>query len=242
MKKIDPDASIALILGPAEQPIEIVLPKDHGVAVVAMEVFNSNCYAPVAGTRDIKTIVDIGANAGIASTYFRFKYPEASITCFEPDQSIFPYLFHNASIIGNCKPHNFGLFNCDAKLDFFTLGGTSVLSSFKEESGGTAVPGGIAVRNVNHAFSELGIGHIDLLKIDTEGSEIPILHTMRKDLLAGIELIHLEFHSRLDRLLLDCMLSQTHVLWVSDIHDMNRGQLTYVNRNSPALSHASPAL
>ena len=69
----------------------------------------------------------------------------------------------------------------------------------------------VSLRSIAGWLDEAGIDVIDVLKVDTEGCELPILQNI-KDRLPAIRLIHLEYHSESDRREIDRLLEGTHAL------------------------------
>ena len=59
--------------------------------------------------RDIKTVLDIGANTGQFATMINAILPEARIYSFEPLQQCFTSLLHNTKEIENIKCFRFAL-------------------------------------------------------------------------------------------------------------------------------------
>ena len=83
------------------------------------ELFVRQCYY-FRSENDSPTILDCGANIGMASVYFQWLYPKSKIQAFEPDPQTFLLLEHNiARNRLNVEPHNCALWNEDAELDFF---------------------------------------------------------------------------------------------------------------------------
>ncbi|MFD5829860.1 FkbM family methyltransferase [Lentzea sp. NPDC060358] len=57
----------------------------------------------------------------------------------------------------------------------------------------------VEVRRLSEVFDELGLGHVDLLKLDAEGAELGILRHLRPGDLAKIGNVLVEVHSAADR-------------------------------------------
>ena len=72
---------------------------------------------------------------------------------------------------------------------------------------------------------------IDVLKVDTEGCELPILRSIA-ELLPSIPVIYVEYHSEDDRREIDRMLGDTHVVVAGHVFQIHRGELTYVARGA----------
>jgi len=70
------------------------------------DVFIKKIYE-VEFAQNPKLIVDCGANIGIASLYFKLKYPKVRLVCFEPSSLAFSYLTKNLSKFGrDCQLYN----------------------------------------------------------------------------------------------------------------------------------------
>lgn len=118
-----------------------------------------------------KTIVDAGAHIGLASVYFARHYPKATIISLEPEASNFALLKRNAARYPNIRPLQAGLWSERATLEIQDP--TVATWSFRvtESRSGS----GIAALGVGDLMDDLNLGHIDVLKIDIEGSEVEVL-------------------------------------------------------------------
>ena len=65
-----------------------------------------------------------------------------------------------------------------------------------------------------------------MLKVDTEGCEVPIFASLLERL-GGVKVIYLEYHSEADRRELDAMLSPTHQLFFGRLVG-DSGELLYL--------------
>jgi len=161
------------------------------------EIFLHNIY----GEMQIKTknpvIVDCGANIGIATLYFKYKYPEAEIISFEPDPKTFLLLKKNIqdNNLDKVQIYNQALSNSNGKIKFYSYG------DFEGSPGNTIQKQFVNFTNVKEhevdciKLSSLGLKHIDLLKIDVEGAEGRIVRDLAESgLLANVDKISLEYH------------------------------------------------
>jgi hypothetical protein len=71
----------------------------------------------------------------------------------------------------------------------------------------------------------------DIIKIDTEGCEIPIINSI-VDSFRNAKAVYLEYHSEDDRLKIDRLLCHTHVLFYGKIPHPHRGELVYVHNDA----------
>jgi len=204
--------------------------EDASAKHVFEEIFKEDCYKPVAVQQPIRTIVDVGANVGFAATYFRCCFPQSRIFCFEPDPRAFGTLRLTAEMLGNCTAVPYGLGNEDTKTRFYQGADSTALSSVYRNKFSTADAIDIDIRHAGHAMEALGIDSIDLLKVDTEGNELPILRSLDR-YLAGVALLFLEFHSEAARRAIERLVESSHVLWRGEVMSAHRGSLFYIRRD-----------
>ncbi len=153
-------------------------------------------------------IIDAGANIGLTALYYKYNYPAARITCFEPDPQTYQLLKQNVegNDLSDVVLYNQALSNQNGTVTFYSeqggAGGNPGSSispelyqesskdwkageSGEEGSGRTEVPA--------RRLSEQLEGAVDLLKIDIEGSEGLVIEDL-KDCLGQIAEIQMEFH------------------------------------------------
>ncbi|MGZ5410780.1 MAG: FkbM family methyltransferase, partial [Aeromicrobium sp.] len=88
----------------------------------------------------------------------------------------------------------------------------------------------VTLRSVREWLEENSISTIDVLKIDSEGCEVPILEAL-KDLLPSVKVIYLEYHSDDDRKEFDRLLGDTHLLMHGQMM-VHLGEVTYVAKDA----------
>lgn len=120
-------------------------------------------------------IVDLGANAGQASLYFRLRYPEARIIAVEPDPSALRHLERNLCGDSNAVVRRHAV---------SPRHGPVRLARYPDESWKTRVTAAadetaVTVRGatLDELFAEERLERVDLLKIDIEGLELDVLST-----------------------------------------------------------------
>ena len=180
--------------------LELTLPGDESTDYVANEIFREHCYAPVRGMPPARAILDIGANVGLAAAYFRLVHKQALIHCVEPDPAAFGFLERNAAAIGNCRTHRAGLYDQDCTRTFLAAT-ASALSSLASNPIARARRVELELRAAGPFVRALGVGRFDIIKIDTEGAELPILRSLG-ELVLRCPVVYLEFHSHADRRLI----------------------------------------
>ncbi len=127
-----------------------------------------------------KVILDIGANIGCTAVYFANRYPTAIIHSFEPDPANFELLSLNTAPYKNVKIYNVALGNEDGTL---SLGATadSINHGAKTLVGDRHHDQSVSRVRVCEAKSFLDKARIrdqEVVKIDTEGFEYPILQSL----------------------------------------------------------------
>jgi FkbM family methyltransferase len=174
------------------------------------------------------TVVDIGANVGLFSLYMAMTQSLASIHCFEPAPASLELLRHNTVGLENIHIHPYGLTdrNGRALLSLHPRNtGENKIITAPADSDRTIQ---VQVRDAAQAFDHLGLTYIDVLKIDTEGCEIPILKSLVPRL-DYIGIILLEYHSKTDRRRIDQFLSR-FALFGAKVGGVDVGTLKYVNQ------------
>jgi FkbM family methyltransferase len=120
--------------------------------------------------RPPSVIVDAGANVGMSSVYFALRYPDAKIVAIEPEASNFEVLRRNAELFSKIIPVNAALWSHDGVVQMQDRGGGHWGMRVTDAQSGAATRS----TTVPALIAQLGIGQIDLLKIDVEGAECEI--------------------------------------------------------------------
>jgi FkbM family methyltransferase len=138
-------------------------------------------------------IIDAGANIGLASVFFSDRYPEARIIAIEPSDKNMALLRKNVALYPNVHPKLAGLWPTSGPLRVMNPDSEAwaiqVQPCSKQESDfeGITIPG---------ILKEYQVNQIDLLKIDIEGSEWPLLFEGIPDWLAAVHFLIIELHHR----------------------------------------------
>src|SRR5262249_16656004 len=88
----------------------------------------------------------------------------------------------------------------------------------------------VELRDARAVFQELRLAEIDILKLDTEGCEVPILQALTP-WIPRIGPMYVEFNDAYDRLGIDRLMTATHVLAWGKITGPHRGELGYLARS-----------
>lgn len=140
-------------------------------------------------------IIDGGANIGLASLFWKSKFPEARLTAFEPDPQISAVLTRNlkAANASDVEVLPYALWNADTTLCFLpdnADGGHIDMANGASEANRSRVE---AKRLVPYLEEE-----VDFLKLDIEGAEMVVLRDCAASL-RQVKRIFIEYHGFPDR-------------------------------------------
>jgi len=178
-------------------------PPAHDLSV-AHEVFVQQIYRPrLPKARDeVRLIVDVGANVGYSVVYFARLFPHAKITAIEPNLTNVQMLTRNIELNGLqdiVSVREVAAGTSDGTIFLVDQGATSFTTA-------DADCGGVKVL-VADIFKQLAGKRLDVLKIDCEGAEYPIIMDDRFAALQASILL-LEWHA-----------TEAHPMANREIHD-----------------------
>jgi FkbM family methyltransferase len=138
------------------------------------QVFVKDEYDFVA-ERPLRTIVDAGANIGLASIRFANRFPAARIVAIEPEAANFALLCENVAPYPNIIPVQAALWCTDGEIELVDPGlghwGYMVDAPAATTHLSTRVCHRVPSVTVGALLEAHGLGRIDLLKVDIEGAE-----------------------------------------------------------------------
>lgn len=140
-----------------------------------------------------KVIIDGGANIGAASIYFAKKFPEATIFAVEPEVSNYELLKKNCAELTNVVPLRAALWPRSEPLAIEEPDAEKWAFSVRKVDFGESSIRGIAI---DELMQEVGIDHIDLLKLDIEGAEKELFESISTNWLDRVNTIVIELHDR----------------------------------------------
>ena len=148
-----------------------------------IEIFCDDCYRVHKLKSRRPLIVDVGANVGMATLYFKWRLPDAKVIAVEPDLDNIKYLVEN---ITNNQVENVRIVN----------------AAVKEVSESVSMVGG-RTDSMRAVFSETGHRAVllnsliqepcDFLKMDIEGSELEVLSSSQRAL-SLTDRVCIEYH------------------------------------------------
>ncbi len=169
--------------------------------------------------KDIKYIVDIGANLGAFSNHCMTLFPEAKIIVCEAEPMLMKYakentqdklIYVNKAAVGNddVKEVNFNVCKWQGN---HHVEGTFRMDIYGVPEVGSEILHSITVPAITlqQMIDDNNFPKIDLLKIDTEGSEPAILSSI-KPWIKNIKYIVAEWHSQDDLKIIKEVLQDTH--------------------------------
>jgi len=128
--------------------------------------------------RDAKTLLDVGAHKGESVDRFLFEFPRCRIFSFEPVEKNFSFLsarFSNHPAV-ECFQLAMGAERGTAEIVLGFDSQTHSLKSRSTEKLGAVSRESVVIETLDYFAKRMPVNEdIDLLKIDTEGYEIPVL-------------------------------------------------------------------
>ena len=143
--------------------------------------------------RNSGCFIDAGANVGLWT--FSLARRGFEVHSFEPSPRALSFLKKKARKFGNIHLYECALGdkNCVAKLNLHREWGHDSIVRKQEDYTGNRVE--IAVKTLD----SFGIRHVGLIKIDTEGYEIPILRGATKTILSNKPRLVIEVHEPIEK-------------------------------------------
>lgn len=159
-------------------------------AQVFREVFLYKSYdIPLSSAR---VIVDGGANTGLSALYLVQKFKGATVYSIEPDKDNFEILVRNSAQTPSIVPVHAALWNRDTSLRIKSKNEYTWAYEVVENSGDKteSIPG----LTIAFLMKDFNLDHIDLLKLDIEGSEKEVFSSNYDSWLTRTRNIIIELH------------------------------------------------
>ncbi len=180
-----------------------------------------------------KVVVDIGANVGAAALYFYSAWPEASFHCYEPARDCYACLAENISHFANIRAYPYGLYESSREVSLYHGFEQPAQNSVVAYAGTTDDHEIIKLVAADEELEARGIGEISVLKLDTEGCEVPILANLGNRL-GKVDLLYIEYHCEDDRREIDTMLAGNFLLLWALAERIHTGLCLYISRTMAA--------
>lgn len=142
---------------------------------------------------DPKCIMDVGSNIGISVLYFANRYPNAAIICFEPSDIAYKFLEKN--IIKNklqkITYYKYGAAQSERKAILYSNSYGETTATLTKPTKNIGNKSDVMLKKLSSHINF----EVDLLKIDTEGSEFEILQDLiDSNKLELVKNLIIEFH------------------------------------------------
>jgi FkbM family methyltransferase len=176
--------------------LTIACPNHAGARVPVYEVFAEDAYRLddlVAGLPEQPVVLDIGAQIGCFSLAVAGRLPAATVHAYEASPSTARWLDRNVrdnDLADRVTAYAVALSDHEGTLELADNVHGSALNGLTGIEGSlVAVP----CRTFAGAVAAAG-GHVDLVKLDTEGSEYAIVVGSRPEDWAGVRAVVVEYH------------------------------------------------
>lgn len=164
----------------------------------AKETFVNRFYEKYGTSlQDGWTIVDIGGGIGDFTIFAMKSFPNNRVLAFEPTLESFNLLNKNLSLnsVDQVQAFNKAIWSCNGQIELDMSQGepgqfTSQNVGQRNNLSKVLVP----CMSLSEIFIEQNIKNCDLMKIDAEGAEYPILYDTPDEVFAKIERIVMEYH------------------------------------------------
>jgi FkbM family methyltransferase len=197
----------------------------------AAETLAGKTYPRISFLTEVKSVLDIGANIGASAVFFASQYQQARIVAAEPARQPFVLLRCNTLSHSNIAVYNVGLLDRTLKQKIHHGLPDSVTNSIMRNALSSDRSEEIQLVAADAFVKQVGIDSADIIKIDTEGCEVPILRSILGSARRA-KAIYLEYHSEEDRLQIDRMFTDTHILAHGKIVHPHRGELVYIHNDA----------
>ena len=157
------------------RPFDLWMEDRTGLAAFE-EVFIRGEYA--VDIHEPHTIVDAGANIGVASVYFCLRYPNARLYAVEPNPNVLETLQRNLKAFPRASVHQCAFTDKDGTIDLHVHPTSSIASSLVTRTKGESIVS-VPSKTFDTFRNEQGIGAVDLFKFDIEGAEDKMLRAIK---------------------------------------------------------------
>lgn len=163
-------------------PLRLSL-RDYHDLLTVNEIF---CRQDYGNGRDVRTVVDIGANRGLAALFFLSRHPDCRVYCFEPDPKNTAALRETlAGFESRYVLVEKAVTATSVTTIRFVPSGRYGHTAGEQDEGETVVEfPAISIGDAMRMTLE-GEPRIDLVKIDTEGSEPELVAALQRDAALG---------------------------------------------------------
>ncbi len=158
------------------------------------QLFISKDYA-VNVPFEPETIIDLGANVGFASIYFANRFPNSRIIALEPETANFQAAQKNVQPYKNIQLLHAAVWNKEMEVDVVDNGYGE--AAFMIEENAEIATNKVPAYTIPHLMQMAGAkNHVDIIKMDIEGSEKDLFEFGYEEWLPNVKLLIVETHDR----------------------------------------------
>ncbi len=178
---------------------DVVLRIGTSDAETFKQIFVNQEYESPNLPKTCRTIVDLGANIGLAAVLFGQKYPDARILSVEPEPGNYGLLVRNTAALGDrIGTRHAAVWTRNGSINLHT----------EDRQGASLDAWGVQVSETRQSekvtecatlgafLDQAGMDRVDILKVDIEGAELEVFSHGVDDWLPRVDLIIIETHER----------------------------------------------
>jgi FkbM family methyltransferase len=189
-------ANKSVLLKSSEKKIEIFLRNNGTDKGIFGQVFIARQYQ-IPYSFEAKTIIDAGANIGMAALYFADRFPNATIVALEPDKENFKIAHKNTRHNERIKLEQKGIWNKNTFLEIVDT--TASVDSFMVKEVESKTADSIEATTIDAIRQQEGWTTIDILKVDIEGAEKELFLSNYENWLPLTKVILIEIHDHMKK-------------------------------------------
>lgn len=191
-------SSVSVGVPPAGYPVTLRI--DTSDIATFHQIFVGDEYDSASLPASARTIVDLGANIGLATVFFAQKFPDARILAVEPEDENFALLAANTARLGSrVSLEHAAVWSKDGFVSLHTksqdgseLGAWGVQVSDHPSSNGRQT----ACYRLSTLLEKARLKTVDILKVDIEGAELELFSQGSSAWLEKVGLLIIETHDR----------------------------------------------
>lgn len=159
------------------------------------QIFIDREYEPLCDLRDVRLVIDCGANVGYSSAYFLSRFPGSRVVAVEPDSGNYAMLARNLRAYGDrATSVQAGIWSANVPLkasrDRYRDGGEWSFQVRPAEADEEPDFRGVSIPSL---LEDSGSSRISLLKMDIEGAEAVVFRA-NVEWLDRVDAIAIELH------------------------------------------------
>jgi FkbM family methyltransferase len=143
-------------------------------------------------SKNVKTIVDLGANIGFSVLHFKERFPDARIIAVEPEKHNYDQLVKNVQGQSNVTCLQNAIWYAQKNLDIFDSGLGEY--GFRVVDANGKQVGSVDAITMDDIITRFNLQTIDILKIDIEGAEKELFTHNYESWLPKVRCIVIELH------------------------------------------------